>query len=423
MQEESPRIFLAIDNCFASKRWTRPEEWIAVIADLGLKYIEASADTECDPLYMGPDYLCDWVEDVKAQSEKAGLRIVNLYSGHGTYATLGLAHTDSRVRERFHHEWVEPLILAAEKLGAGVGFFCHAFNDSVLQDKNEYAARLNELCGRFADLSLFADRHGGTTVGVEQMYVPHQIPWTIQGTLALLKEVYSRTRKPFYVTLDTGHQTVQGKFKRPERKEIRSLFRNCAHLSSFGEFLDSNMTWLGPKKCHSIVEEWLNGDGEDIDKSVNKLIREIDAHPYLFADEGDADPYTWINELGCYSPIIHLQQTEVNRSSHDPFTPERNATGVISGKKVLESLAASYRREVDSSMPPRCSDIYLTLEIFFSTSSFNREIIRDLKTSVAYWRKFIPEDGLPLNSLTETQKLESRVTGADAQSRSSGVIR
>ena len=56
---------------------------MTVIGDLGLKYVETSADTECDPLHTGPEYLRDWVEDVKTQSDKSGLRIANLFSGHG----------------------------------------------------------------------------------------------------------------------------------------------------------------------------------------------------------------------------------------------------------------------------------------------------------------------------------------------------
>jgi D-erythrulose 1-phosphate 3-epimerase len=395
METESPKIHLAIDNCFASKRWTRPQEWIELIADLGLKYIEASADTECDPLYMGTDYLRDWVEEVKRQSIKSGLRIVNLYSGHGTYATLGLSHTDARIRDRFQHQWVEALIKAAEKLKAGMGFFCHAFNDSLLQNKDEYAAMKSELYDRFADLSIFADRHSATKIGVEQMYVPHQIPWTIDGTAELLKKVYSRSRKPFYVTLDTGHQTGQHKFKRPTDNEIRSVFRNYASSSDFS---GSRGIWLGPKSCHAMIEEW-NRDLNSLDCHVDKVMEEMDAFSFLFASDEDGDPCTWIEKLGCYSPIIHLQQTDKSKSSHDPFTPEYNATGVITGEKVLKSLAASYQTEPDSSMPPRCTDIYFTLEIFFETSSFNRDIISDLEKSVAYWRRFIPEDGIPLDQL------------------------
>ena len=72
----SPRIFLAIDNCFAYKRWTA--------------------------------------------SARYGPRVVNIYSGHGTYSTLGLGHPDQRVRDVMHRKWMEPMMDAAADLGAGL---------------------------------------------------------------------------------------------------------------------------------------------------------------------------------------------------------------------------------------------------------------------------------------------------------------
>ena len=60
--QKNPKIYLAIDNCFASKRWTDPEKWMNVIKSLGLNYVEASADNECDPLYLGSEYMKRWSE-------------------------------------------------------------------------------------------------------------------------------------------------------------------------------------------------------------------------------------------------------------------------------------------------------------------------------------------------------------------------
>ena len=31
-----PRIHLAMDNSFAAKRWTKPEEWTAIIKNIGI---------------------------------------------------------------------------------------------------------------------------------------------------------------------------------------------------------------------------------------------------------------------------------------------------------------------------------------------------------------------------------------------------
>ena len=73
-------ITVSIDNCVFYKRWTRPDEWVEKIASLGLRYIEASADTELDPLYMGQEYLNNWVNEVKLAQEKHGVQVCNLYS-------------------------------------------------------------------------------------------------------------------------------------------------------------------------------------------------------------------------------------------------------------------------------------------------------------------------------------------------------
>ena len=94
----NPRIYLAIDNCFASKRWTDPLDWARIVHQLGLGFVEASADNECDPLYADPGYLKDWVGEVQSACKGTGVRVVNLYSGHGTYTTLGLATPTAATR-------------------------------------------------------------------------------------------------------------------------------------------------------------------------------------------------------------------------------------------------------------------------------------------------------------------------------------
>ena len=50
-------------------------------------------------------------------------------------------------------------------------------------------------------------------------------------------------------------------------------------------------------------------------------------------------------------------------------------------------------------MPAPCDEICLTLEIFSGTGEFNRDILAKIKESVAFWRKWIPEDDLTLDKL------------------------
>jgi sugar phosphate isomerase/epimerase len=96
----------------------------------------------------------------------------------------------------------------------------------------------------------------------------------------------------------------------------------------------------------------------------------------------ERDPYRWIELLGDRSAVIHLQQTVLHRSNHAPFTAEANKDGIIKGERVMESVRKS-----------GCSDCLFAFEISHREhydSEFR--IISDLKESVNYWRRFIPED-------------------------------
>jgi sugar phosphate isomerase/epimerase len=322
-----PQVYLAIDNVFASKRWTKTDEWAPLIRDMGITCIEASADTECDPLYMGKDYIIDWTEAAKKAGVKYGITIANLYSGHGTYCTLGLTHTDPRVRRRMIDKWFKLMLDAASELNAGLGFFAHAFPEMVMQDKKLYDEYVHILENGLIELNEYAIKTNCGSLGVEMMYSPHQYPYKIEQVKGLLTSVTEKSGRPFYFTEDVGHHTP------------------------------------------------------------------------VFQEGKDADCYAWLSEIGCYSPIIHLQQTDGKTSSHFPFTKERNAWGKIEGGKVLRALKASYETPPEKGMPPRCDKIYLTLELFFPTAAVVKDCLDDVRESAAYWRRFVPQDGMRLDTL------------------------
>jgi D-erythrulose 1-phosphate 3-epimerase len=393
-----PKIYLAVDNCFASKRWTRPAEWMELLGRMGITCVEASADNECDPLYMDREYLERWVQEVKSESRKSGVRVVNLYSGHGTYTTLGLAHHDIAVRNRIQHEWLKPMADIAAKLGAGLGFYCHAFSDSVLQNPQAYNETEADLYARLADIAKYSRDVGVRTPGVEQMYTPHQIPWTIEGSKRLLKEVFRFSQSPFYLTLDTGHQSGQSKFLRPDARQIGEMaarFRKDGYQPSF---------WLGPISAYELFQQMIHEPFEKQAAYIEQIISEMELYPYLFAKQSDGDTYRWLEELGCYSPIVHLQQTTGGSSAHQPFTEEYNRKGIIFGEPLLMALEKAYQTPDGGGFPPKCEEIYLTLEIFSSTSEMNTDIMKKIQDSIQYWRQFIPIDGMKLSKAIQNLK-------------------
>ena len=393
-----PRVHLAIDNCFASKRWTAPAEWARVVKDLGLTFVEASADTECDPLYSDAGYLEDWLDRVEAACQSTGVQVANLYSGHGTYATLGLGHTDARNRRRMLDNWLKVMVASAARLQAGLGFYVHAFCDAVLQDRRAYEAAEQQLYDDLAELAAYARQCGLRAIGVEQMYTPHQTPWTIVGARRLLGEVLRRAGHPFYITIDTGHQSGQRKFLRPRRTHLKRAlvrFRTSGKLGGL---------WLGTNRAYGYFRQAGAATASRQDTYLRKVEAEMDGNLHLFASAEDGDPYAWLEQLACYAPIIHLQQTDGNTSDHLPFTSTCNRKGIIRPDKVLKAIAASYARPVEPGMPPRCTDIYMTLELFSWTKDTTVEILERLADSVACWRKHIPADGLTLADLTSAKR-------------------
>jgi sugar phosphate isomerase/epimerase len=388
----SPRLHLAVDNCFASKRWTQPGDWMAIAADAGIYCIEASADNECDPLYTPPDALQSWLDTVKAESAETGVRVVSLYSGHGSYATLGLSHSDPRVRDHIQHNWLTAMIDNAAALDAGLGFYCHAFPQSTLRDPERYARLEADLHRRLAELATYAASVNLKQLSVEQMYSPHQPPWTINGAETLLQTVFQGAKAPLYLTIDTGHQVGQANFLRPESDAIMDYLEGLMK----GQPAETlNEPWLGMtevlESAHKFIKQAMPPG-----MVLSEVEQAMGRTPYLFAEPEDCDLYEWLRRLGAYSPIIHLQQTDGTASAHRPFTPKYNRTGIVQPEQVFAALKHAYATPPAAGMPPHVEDIYLAIEVFSGTAERPSDSIRNIRESGKFWRQYLPEDGLTL---------------------------
>ncbi len=377
-----PKIVLAVDNCYGYKRWTEPRDWMKTSLDCGYTYIEASADTEADPLYMGPDYMRDWVKRVNAEMAATGARVANLYSGHGTYTTLGLAHPDARVRSRFIEDWFKPMVDAAAGVGAGLGYYAHGFMQPDIQSPAAYQKKVDELYEGVADIARHAQRAGVEYVSLENMYTPHMYPWTIKGAWDTLEKTYALAGYPTYLTVDVGHMAGQKRFLRPTVAQVREFSGTRGKL------------WVGTARAHALLAQ-----GE-----TNAVMDDIAQNLQLFADSpADSDPYAWLACFGCYSPIIHMQQTDNNASAHKPFTKEQNEKGIIDIKKVLEAIRTSYEAPEKPGMPPKCREIAITVEVFMGTMDSPYALLEVLSESARYMRTAIPADGMKLSELTEAR--------------------
>ena len=143
-------------------------------------------------------------------------------------------------------------------------------------------------------------------------------------------------------------------------------------------------------------------DFQDCSKAaVERVVEEMEKYPYQFStDQRDSDLYAWVEELACYSPIMHIQQTNGIVSSHAPFTKENNEKGIVEGKKLLQAIAKSYEQE-EEGMPPKADSIILALELFASHTEHPKDIKDKMKQTRQYWDRYIPKDGMRLDELLE----------------------
>lgn len=368
-----PKIYLAIDNCVLYKRWTRPDEWAKIISDMGIYHIEASADNELDPLYTGKEHIKRWINEVLEAQSKYGVKVANIYSGHGSYTTLGMAHPEASVRKQMIEGFFKPLIEVAGQLECGMGFFAHAFENRALQNPDMYAQYVKFVEDALVEINTYAGEVGCKDLGIEKMYTPHQYPWRNADVKTLLHNVTSRSGRDFYFTEDVGHHAP--KFAKPNLELLSNNIRGV---------------WLGSDEAYRLAR---NND------TAQCIKQEIENNPQLFMSDTEGGCYETLRSLGCYSPIIHLQQTNGEVSAHLPFTKKENEKGIIKGKEILKAIKESYDSPVDTSMPKRAKNIYLTLELFSGTTSIMNDVLDDCRESAQYWRKFIPEDGICLDEL------------------------
>ncbi|MGA2547053.1 MAG: TIM barrel protein [Rectinemataceae bacterium] len=379
-----------MDNCFAIKRWIKPSQWMPLIKDLGLNSIEASTDNEMDPMFAPQSYLDDWVKDVQNGEKALGMKVRSFFTGYQTYRTAGLAHPDARVRSKIKEEWFKPLIRHAEKLDADIGFSFHAIQEEDLRDPTRYETACRVVIDEYAELAAYAREHGGVNLCCEQMYAPYQTPWTIDGAIDFLKKVYAIGKDPFYIAVDVGHMVGQRKYVMPTKASIVEA------LNSWRADVRPAALWLGPSKAFEMFHNQEAEAAETDELFADHLMSFIGQYPYMFSSPEDGDPFKWLDALGPYSPIIHMQQTDGISSGHAPFTAETNKKGIITGERLLHALADGYARAEMPGMPPRAEKIVLAFEIFISNVQFPYDALNNLKETINYWKKFIPKDGITL---------------------------
>ena len=202
-----PELKLAINGAFCTRRWEEPENWMRLTREVGFEYHEFCGDV-IDPFFSGDrEYQVRTARAVKAAAEKYGIGITDIYTGVATHRFHGLSHSDPACRKRMK-QWITDAMDLALEMGTGaVGGHWDAFSVEVLQDPARTREAWDRLCDTFRELAIIAKEKGLRAIYQEQMYIPSEVPWTIEQAYEFLITVNKDNDGcPVRLTVDVGHQ-------------------------------------------------------------------------------------------------------------------------------------------------------------------------------------------------------------------------
>ena len=198
---------LGINNCFALKRWPRPEDWARVVRDeLDLNLVELSLD-----LVDGLDQPAEQARSVTqtlAALERHGLRAETTFTGLTAYGTNLLMHPDPQ-RRAAALRWYRGVVDLTTQLGAlATGGHVGTMSVADWSDPTWRSARWSDL--RRALIELAGHAHDK---GLDHLLIENLVSLREPSTMADVEELLTSgdaAHVPVRLCLDVGHQCVAG---------------------------------------------------------------------------------------------------------------------------------------------------------------------------------------------------------------------
>ena len=301
------RARLGINNCFAVKRWPRPDDWAAIVKnDLGLDTVELSLDVLAGPdTAAGRDRIA---EQTRAALARHDLRADTVFTGLAAYSLNLLMHPDAEYRAAARRWYREAIYLTAQLGATAVGGHVGALTIPDGADPARRAQRWADLRENLAGLAAYAHQ-----CGLDHLLVENLVTDREPSTMDLIENILTEravARAPVQLCLDLGHPFVCG------------------------------------------------------------------------GSSQDRDPYAWLEHFGPRIAEVQLQQSDGLADHHWPFTPERNAAGLVDPARVLATLAGA-----------GVTDVLLILEVIPPFEQDDRQVIADLRASADVWRAALAERG------------------------------
>ncbi len=203
----SVKFELGINGAFLTRRWERPGNWMRLTREIGFRNHEFCGDV-IDPFFSGDrDFQLETARQVKSEAERYGVTITDIYTGVATHRFHGLSHSHPSPRQRMK-QWILDCCDLAVAMGADrIGGHWDAISVEVIEDERAYRSAIGRVQSIFRELARGAAAKGIGAIYNEQMYIPSEIPWTLQQAEEFLLAV-NRDREgcPVLLTIDVGHQ-------------------------------------------------------------------------------------------------------------------------------------------------------------------------------------------------------------------------
>ena len=203
-------IRLGLDGAFATRRWEQPENVIRITKELGFNVHEFCCD-QIDPFFMGPlESILRLAERARRAAQQYDVEIFDTYTGMSTHRYHSFSHSQPEPRQRMK-QWLEAAMDLTLALGARRwGGHVDALPVEVLEDPEETRRRIARLYATWREMAVIAKEKGLKAIYVEQMYVPSEVPWTLQQSEEFLLACNADSDGvPIYLTVDVGHQAGQ----------------------------------------------------------------------------------------------------------------------------------------------------------------------------------------------------------------------
>jgi len=230
--ERTLSLDIGLNGAFVTRRWEEPDNWMRLTAECGYPWHEFCGDV-LDPFFSGDlTYQMQTAAAVRQAAERYGVGITDIYTGVATHRFHGLSHSHEAVRSRMR-DWIIACMDIALAMGCTrIGGHWDAFSVEVLADPARLAEAKARTRQQFRDLAVIAKAKGLAAIYNEQMYIPSEVPWTIEEAYEFLEGVNRDSDGvPVYLTVDTGHAAGVHYGAKGEDTDYRAWLRHFAAVA------------------------------------------------------------------------------------------------------------------------------------------------------------------------------------------------